>query len=167
MPKVITRYPTGFLSLLGAQSDGQAPNTLVDSVQSTLDIGPFIAAPRYVIGGGVTTASLAIGFQPTATLNGPNPGEIWLVQAVSVWPSAALGAATTYTYQPCLLSRGQALPLGLPTTCTVGQQFANTIQFALAELVLNPGDTLGVWVGGTAGLASALQVSERIFVATF
>lgn len=167
MPKVITRYPTGFLSLLGAQSDGQAPNSLSDTVQPVLDLGPFHAATRYTIGGGSTTASLAVGFQPTSGLNGPAPGEIWLIQAISVTPLAVLGAATTYTYQPCLLSRGNSLPLGNPVTCTVGQQISSTIQFKLADLVVNPGDTLGVWVGGAVGIAASLLVQERVFVSTF
>jgi hypothetical protein len=164
--KIITRYPAGFLSLLGVQSDGQAPNALSPDVVSVINISPFMQATRYGLGGGATTASLAVGAQATNTLNGPNPGEIWVVGSLSVAPSVVLGAATTYTYQPCLFSRGQTLPLGTPVTATTGQQTASTMQLN-GELILNPGDQIGVWVGGSAGIAAAFQCTERVFAATF
>jgi hypothetical protein len=164
--KIITRYPAGFLSTLGVQSDGQAPNALSPEVGSVIDISPFMQATRYGIGGGATTASLAVGAQQTNTLNGPNPGEIWVVGSIAVHPSAVLGAGTTYTYQPCLFSRGQAIPLGTPVTATVGQQTASCIQ-ADGQLILNPGDQIGVWVGASAGIAAAFQCTERVFAATF
>ena len=164
--KIITRYPAGFLSLLGVQSDGQAPNALSSEVQSVIDVSPFMQATRYGIGSAATTASLAVGGQITNTLNGPNPGEIWVVGAISVAPAAVLGAGTTYTYQPALFTRGQVFPLGTPVTATVGQQTASCMQ-TNGDLILNPGDQIGVWVGGSVGIAASFNCLERVFAATF
>lgn len=164
--KIITRYPAGYLSLLGVQSDGEAPNRLSDVVQTVVDASSFMQATRYGIGGGATTASLAVGGQQTNTLNGPNPGELWVVGSISVSPQAVLGVGTTYTYQPCLFSRGQAIPLGDPITATVGQQTASCMQTD-GQLILNPGDQIGVWVGASVGIAAAFQCTERVFIATF
>jgi hypothetical protein len=164
--KIITRYPSGFLSMLGVQSDGEAPNRLSQTVQSVINIAPYIYASRYAVGGGATNATLVVGPTFTNTNNGPNAGELWVVGAISVVPTAALAAATTFTYQPMLVTSGNTVPLGDPVTSTVGERKAATL-WTNGDLIMNPGDQIGVWIGGAAGVATAFQVNERVFVATF
>lgn len=163
--KVITRYPRGFLSLLGVQSMGEAPSTLLNTVQSTMDVTQFMLVDRLGIGGGATGAIGAVGGFATGTLNGPSPGELWIVTHIDVKPSAVIGAGTTYNFQPALFTRGNVIALGTAVTGTTGSQPSCTYD---GILLLQSGDQIGVWCNsGTFGVPQTFNCQERVCPVSF
>lgn len=165
--KNIQRFPRGILSLLGVQNSAEAPGVLDPRVMGVVDIEPFFTTDRLTISGGTTAAIAAVGYAPTASLNGPIDGEMWLVNSIDVRPSAALAAATAYGYQVALSSRGNIHVLSDFVASAVGEVYAATIAFS-RPLLLQSGDSIGVWVPRVnLGVASTFLVTERVMRLTY
>ena len=144
-------YLRGWLGLLDAKIDGRSPTEFEDALRGVLDAFPFVhAARREVQQGGATITPAVPGFYTDTTANlTPGPGEILLVDRMTVFSETPLAAATGLIISPGFTAR--TTPLGLFTRLlhsgfanrfTVGQcpYAVSTVPF-----VLVPGDIAGVW----------------------
>lgn len=83
------QYPSGYLSLLNAKSNGYTPPDVVDSIRPTLDITQFLKASIPLTSkANSTPAQSAVGAGTTLTV--PN-GEAW--QVIAAAANASLGTA--------------------------------------------------------------------------
>lgn len=165
MPSLINRVPPGLLSLLGIKSLGVNPSLLADMVQPVLELrdlyyGVYAQEAIHTI-----TAPAAPGIH-VSNLAGPGPGEIWLVERMSIFPTVVLPAGTTYgNVSPMMYNQGtavaHALDSGTLITITAGQ----TGQIGSSRFILPTNYRLGAFIGSvTLGTATAWYISVRYTV---
>lgn len=162
MPETINRAPPGLLSLLGVPSFGRNPSFLADQVVPTLDLRTFYQSVYCQEAINTITAPAAVG-QHVSNLAGPGPGEIWLVERMSLYPTVALPVGTTYANVcPIYVDAGSGvahyLDTGTLLTVTATQQGI----IGSSGFVLPTNCRLGMYVGGvTLGTATAWYCSTR------
>lgn len=83
--RVISNYPSGFLSLLGMQNFGDTPKQLADQVAPVVDLLELYGANLTTAIAGINTSVLGAGFEETAVVvpNGETWGLLTMAAAVS------------------------------------------------------------------------------------
>lgn len=161
MPSLINRVPPGLLSLLGIKALGQNPQWLPDSLQPTLELLQLYTSANAQESTYLTPAIGAAGAFVSTTA-GPGPGELWLVDRMSVYTNGGLPVGTTLTdvrpiYQNTATNALTFLN-GTAASATVGEQLIIGGQ----QFVLPVGCRLGAHVRSLAlGTAQQLTVCVR------
>lgn len=144
----------GFLGLLAAKVQGQAPAEFEPSLRTVLDANPFLTAELSEIWR-ATTDPVALGFLPAVTPWDaliPVPwlvpqSEIWLIRYLAVTAIVANGSGNQVIAASVLYNRfaasGFVTAVTPPSLPTASGQFATTYR---DELVALPGDQVGAMV---------------------
>lgn len=170
-PAVISKLPLGLLGFFGIKNGGQYPQTLGDTILPTLDMAPVLAANYREL---VFVAPIAaLGFV-TANLNGgalPGAvpaGELWFVQAASVFAFTGVGDSFTGTLEVRNSTTGLASAwhraLSSPITLA-----ASTTQLhpGISGVWLSPGDTIGFWYSASTNASGTAQMSAQLAIVRF
>jgi hypothetical protein len=115
MPQPISRFPAGFLDLVGSQNFGENPRSLSDLVAPVVDIGSqYLVTLQVALFG--NTAAGANGFNGFTTTQLIVPvGEVWKVVALNTTVVSA--AAQSGKFSPAVRiggAAGPAFPLADP-----------------------------------------------------
>lgn len=163
----IGRYPSGYLELLDAKSNGTTPPDASEFVQPVIDV----------------TAHYALGVQRVATANTGSvattgffaaggsllipSGEIWRVRQVHA-SGAALAAGTTYRIRAGVTNTGLlgSFLLGPDSTSAVATDRPAAVWEPTFELLLGPGWSFGLWceqfTAGTAQIFTIWVLYDRL-----
>lgn len=158
MPARVQRYPLGLLGLLNIKDYGQGPSLFSDEISAVIDSTAFYLAAQRVTNAGQALNVNGVGFF-AATGVAPQSQQLWQCDYISATPSAALGAATTVTFRLAVsrANGGGFLALGDDVTGTTGGRPMAWAQ----NVVLQPGDALGVWAD--AWTAGGVAFNANIF----
>ena len=170
-PAVISKLPLGLLGFFGIKNGGQYPQSINPTIAPTLDMAPILSANYREL---VFVAPIAaLGFV-TANLNGgalPGAvpaGELWYVQAASVFAFTGVGDAITGTLEVRNSTTGlaSAWHRALSSVITVG---ASTTQLhpGISDVWLTPGDTIGFWYSAATNASGTAQMSAQLAINRF
>lgn len=161
MPSQVNRVPPGLLSLLGIKASGQNPSILPDTLTPTLELLDLYMAGNAQEVVASTSAVNLVGIWGVASLQ-PGPGELYLVERMSVSTTTALAAGTTYEVQPMLYEAStgaRRYTVGPRVGATVGQVFCTASE---RPFIVTPGYRLGAFVSvATLGVAQQFAVAVR------
>lgn len=164
------RHLRGFLGLLDAKVQGQAPEQFEDAVRVVLDAWPFaFIQAREVAFGSAAVTDLAEGYHPDGggTLIVPS-NEVWIVQDYCIQTALALLAGETLRANPAYQSRSTTL--GLQQVMVLGNDGQNVAAGAALSscanrpFIVGPGDNLGAWVNQVTTAANIVVTFVAAFV---
>ena len=164
----IQRPPRGLLDLLGLKGFGDNPTELEDKVRGTVDLSQMYLADQFVSLATATANVSANGFNFAATtiLTCP-PGTLWFVSGFVAQRSVALAAATQVSVQLGINRLGavSAMPLAPDERVVLtGETFALGVCFNPGQLVMRPGDSLGVYTQkGLYGTAFPISLQADVY----
>ena len=155
MPQRLAGFPTGLLSLLGSQSFGEAPKTLADDIQCTVETQDL-----YLLTTQVNTVQII-----AAPANGQNlgaglvvpTGEVWRVLAGGVFVLNGVGVTGDYT--PILNSNAGLVPLA--DTVSLVASTTRMICWKQVPFWLRAGQELSVYISALVG-APTVSVAALI-----
>ena len=171
-PAVISKLPLGLLGFFGIKNGGQYPQSIVPDIQPVLDLADQLAANYREL---VFVAPIAaLGFV-TANLNGSAAtpgavpaGELWFVQAASVFAFTGVGDSFTGTLEVRNSTTGlaSAWHRALSNTITLA---ASTTQLhpGISGVWLSPGDTIGFWYSAATNASGTAQMSAQLSIVRF
>lgn len=161
MPSLVNRVPPGLLSLLGIKAGGQNPAILPDTLQPTLELLELYVSGNAVDVDAATSLVVNNGVWAIGT-PAPGPGEIYLVERMSVTIGANLAAGTTYRVVPTIsdaVTAGRVFPVGPEASATAGQRLSVG---SWGGFVLPSGFRLGLFAAQvTLGTAVQMSVAAR------
>lgn len=159
MPARVQRYPLGLLGLLNIKDYGQGPSLFSDEISAVIDATAFYLTAQRNGAGGQAGPINATGFFGVAGI-APANQEVWQCDWVSAAPSAVLGAATTVRFR-LALSRANGARFYAISDAVTGTTGERPMAYA-QNIILTPGDVLGVWVD--AWTAGGVAFNANVFV---
>ncbi len=157
----IGRYPSGYLELLDAKSNGTTPPDASEYVQPVIDISAHYALGVQRVATVNTGAVGTTGFFSAGGALLIPSGELWNVRQVHV-TGAALAAATVYRIRPGVANTGvigQFL-LGPDSAEAIATERPAASWEPEFELLLGPGWNFGLWCEAfTAGTSQPMTVT--------
>lgn len=159
--QTIQRFPRGLLSALSMKGTGDAPNQLHAELFGSFDCTTFYLGDQIKSVAGGPGVMGAVGWYPGGAAFVVPAGEIWMVTNYTVQVGAN-GAGTTYKIQLGYVRAIGNVTFFLPgeSSSAIGELTLLGFQFANWQLMLYPGDSLGLAVrGGTFGVPAAPGLS--------
>lgn len=164
----IQRVPRGLLDLLGLKGFGDNPSELEDKVRAHVDITQLYLGDQFQSAATATANISANGFNTAATSLLTVPaGTYWLVSGFVAQRSVALPAATNFAVQLGVLRQGSASPMPLlpdERVVLTGETFALGVTLNPGQLVMRPGDQLGIYTQkGAYGTAIPVSLQADFY----
>lgn len=163
----IGRYPSGYLELLDAKSNGTTPPDASEFVQPVIDVTAHYAlGVQRVVSGNTGSVGTTGFFSVGGSLQIPT-GELWRVKQVHV-TGTALAAATTYRLRPGVANTGVTgqFLLGPDSAAAIAAGRPAAAWEPQRELLLQPGWSFGLWCEevtlGTAQVFTVTVLYDRL-----
>ena len=155
-PLTVQRVPRGVLDYLGLRGSGDLPHELSNQVQLSVEAGALYGMDLLRATSKLLLA-LGTGFTTDSTLTVPS-GELWVVANISA--EIATAAASTFSgnvgYKRLQDNPGSCRILNTPSLTLAASQTGNLgNSCAFGEVILAPGDTIGVRCTAVTGTANA------------
>lgn len=144
-----SKFPVGFLSLIGAQNFGENPRDVSYNVQPTVDIGENYLVNGLTLLSG-SAGAVANGFNNMANIDLVVPvGELWRVYAFNASIAAGAGITGTFGHGVRPAATGPRMQLGDSLDFTASR----TVWIAAKNLPLwmPAGYQLGIEIQNLAG----------------
>lgn len=162
MPSLVNRVPPGLLSLLGIKAGGQNPSILPDVLTPTLELMELYSSANATEAAGTTSAVNLTGLWGIAALQ-PGPGEIFLVERMTVDLVNVLAAGTTMRVQPCFY-QNYPYTVGLPAEAGPGEVLS---VFSQRPFILPAGHRLALFASKVVlGVAAQFRIQARYLALT-
>jgi len=143
----VSRYPSGYLELMGVKSQGTTPPDVADAVMPVVDMTEF-----YAKGASLSAfASTAVAVTTTGNYGAASgfqvpTGELWRVHSVSITANANLAVGTVYRCRPCVWDSSRGAYLVGPDACSgIATERPAITWHWNTPIIWTPGWQFGLW----------------------